>query len=124
MSIIIKGYKRIFYIEPTFYKFLVSSNTGIDYTYSNAEAVYSTLSSTNSNIITKYSIGTPAIATVKITLSTAEETIIETIYVDTTDSETFFNDIKNWVYSKNGPDLILEGNKYKIIQNNTYLILQ
>lgn len=62
-------------------------------------------------IETIYHVGTPSILQIEICYVTQSFNFSETIFIDTTNSATFWGDILNWLYSIN---------RYGITYNSTF----
>lgn len=77
------------------------------------------------DIDTNYSVPSVGMTTVDITYANFTTYLRETINVDTTNSLTFWTDIKNWLFLNNFFDISISSGKYLINDpdNYSYIIL-
>lgn len=71
-------------------------------------------------------VGTPGIFNIEIAYSNIMNTVAEEISIDTTNSSTFWNDIKNWLYLNNFYDITYNSSSDQYISDDivypTYIV--
>jgi hypothetical protein len=95
-------------------------STGLD-TRSAYDIAYTDVSSIESN----QGVGAPGILNTVLTYTRTSIYLSETVHLDLTDSTTFWNDVKNWLYMNNFYGIVYDSglDKYVIndVTNKSYL---